>query len=88
MIGRVLQRARGELWALTALLLLLVLLCTHLGNTVPKELKNTTEGTGLEKNNKTLIFLCQFCSFSLIQWKAFYLCMRPLCHRCPYCVGR
>ncbi|XP_058477572.1 polycystin-1 isoform X2 [Solea solea] len=31
-IGRVLQRAQGELWALTALLLLLLTLCAHLGN--------------------------------------------------------
>lgn len=36
-IGRVLQRARGELWALTVLLLLLLLLCTHLGNMVQQE---------------------------------------------------
>ncbi|XP_067432834.1 polycystin-1 [Thunnus thynnus] len=34
MIGRVLQRAWRELWALTVLLLLLLLLCTHLGNTL------------------------------------------------------
>lgn len=33
-LGRVLQRAWRELWALTVLLLLLLLLCTHLGNTV------------------------------------------------------
>uniref|UniRef100_A0A3B5AXN8 Polycystic kidney disease 1b n=1 Tax=Stegastes partitus TaxID=144197 RepID=A0A3B5AXN8_9TELE len=33
-IGRVLQRAWRELWALTVLVLLLLLLCTHLGNTV------------------------------------------------------
>lgn len=33
-LGRVLQRAWRELWALTALLLLLLLLCTHLGNVV------------------------------------------------------
>ncbi|XP_040885354.1 polycystin-1 [Toxotes jaculatrix] len=33
-IGRVLQRAWGELWALTVLLLLLLMLCTHLGNTL------------------------------------------------------
>ncbi|XP_069373627.1 polycystin-1 isoform X2 [Paralichthys olivaceus] len=31
-IGRVLQRAWGELWALTVLLLLLLMLCTHLGH--------------------------------------------------------
>ncbi|AWP17296.1 putative polycystin-1-like [Scophthalmus maximus] len=31
-IGRVLQRAWGELWALAVLLLLLLALCTHLGN--------------------------------------------------------
>ncbi|CAB1455219.1 unnamed protein product [Pleuronectes platessa] len=31
-IGRVLQRAWGELWAVTVLLLLLLMLCTHLGN--------------------------------------------------------
>lgn len=37
MIGRVLQRAWRELWALTFLLLLLLLLCTHLGNTVQEE---------------------------------------------------
>uniref|UniRef100_A0A3B4YDK7 Polycystin-1-like n=1 Tax=Seriola lalandi dorsalis TaxID=1841481 RepID=A0A3B4YDK7_SERLL len=33
-IGRVLQRAWGELWALIVLLLLLLVLCTHLGNTL------------------------------------------------------
>ncbi|XP_051273916.1 polycystin-1 isoform X2 [Dicentrarchus labrax] len=33
-LGRVLQRAWRELWALTVLLLLLLLLCTHLGNTL------------------------------------------------------
>ncbi|XP_054455423.1 polycystin-1 [Anoplopoma fimbria] len=33
-LGRVLQRAWRELWALTALLLLLLLLCIHLGNTL------------------------------------------------------
>ncbi|XP_030255555.1 polycystin-1 [Sparus aurata] len=33
-LGRVLQRAWRELWALTVLLLLLLLLCTHLGNTI------------------------------------------------------
>ncbi|XP_054860443.1 polycystin-1 isoform X2 [Amphiprion ocellaris] len=33
-IGRVLQRAWRELWALTVLVLLLLLLCTHLGNTL------------------------------------------------------
>lgn len=36
-IGRVLQRAWWELWTLTILVLLLLLLCTHLGNTVHKE---------------------------------------------------
>ncbi|KAK9530722.1 hypothetical protein VZT92_012210 [Zoarces viviparus] len=34
MFGRVLQRAWRELWALAALLLLLLLLCIHLGNTL------------------------------------------------------
>ncbi|KAI3365437.1 hypothetical protein L3Q82_010525, partial [Scortum barcoo] len=33
-LGRVLQRAWKELWALSVLLLLLLLLCSHLGNTL------------------------------------------------------
>ncbi|XP_044035256.1 polycystin-1 isoform X2 [Siniperca chuatsi] len=33
-LGRVLQRAWREMWTLTVLLLLLLLLCTHLGNTL------------------------------------------------------
>lgn len=41
-IGRVLQRAWGELWALAVLLLLLLALCTHLGNMVGYKKKSST----------------------------------------------
>lgn len=62
MIGRVLQIARRELGAIAVLLLLLLLICTHLGNMVRDEMLHW-------KMFRCLTWLCFWFSFFPSQWK-------------------
>lgn len=83
-IGRVLQRAWRELWALTVLLLLLLLLCTHIGNTVQEEQFKYIEYWW--RKNVFDVFLCLCFSSSPVQWRASCQYIRPVCQCYPSCV--
>lgn len=84
-IGRVLQRARGELWALTVLLLLLLMLCTHLGNMVQQEALKNRLFMKMFIRRCVWHSVCLRFSFSPGQWKASCPYVRPVCQCCPSC---
>lgn len=81
-IGRVLQRAQRELWAIAVLMLLLLLICTHLGNmvrTTTVSLRNTFWG---------LTWLCFWSSFFFSQLRVSCQWRKAGSQWCPCFVTR
>lgn len=75
-MGRVLQRAWRELWAFAILLLLLLLLCTDVGDAVPEETLNQTSSCYKES---VYLILSVFTSALLPFGGRFPVCTWGLC---------